>query len=184
MGTSEPEGPEAQGPPAQRDTASGPPEAMAPAGSVEPAPAPHESIVVGHDGSAGAQHALVEALELADQLRLPVVVVRAWSIATAPRPPKWTFGYVSSFAEYAEAVAEALVHDAQDAVAAHPAVPVSYRAVHASPAACLIEVSRHARMLVVGTRGRGGITGMLLGSVSEQCVRHAVCPVLVVRPRG
>ncbi|MGY3128546.1 nucleotide-binding universal stress UspA family protein [Agrococcus sp. UYP33] len=148
---------------------------------VAPVPAPNDSIVVGHDGSVGAKHALIEALELADQLRLPVVVVRAWSIATAPRPSDWEFGYVSSFAEYSDAVTQALLHDVHAVVAQHPAVPVTYRAVHASPVVCLIEVSRHARMLVVGTRGRGGITGMLLGSVSEQCVRHAACSVLVVR---
>lgn len=149
----------------------------------EPVPAPPDSIVVGHDGSDGADHALAEALDLADQLRAPVLVVRAWSIATAPRPSNWEFGYVSSFDEYAAAVHDALVQDARAAVEGHPPVPVSYRAVHASPAACLIDVSRHARLLVVGTRGRGGIAGLLLGSVSEQCVRHAACPVLVVRPR-
>lgn len=150
----------------------------------EPVLAPRDSIVVGHDGSDGAGHALAEALDLADQLRAPVVVVRAWSIATAPRPSNWEFGYVSSFDEYAAAVHDALVHDARAAVERHPSVQVSYRAVHASPAACLIDVSRHARLLVVGTRGRGGIAGLLLGSVSEQCVRHAACPVLVVRPRS
>ena len=148
-----------------------------------PAPAPRDSIVVGHDGSDGADHALRAALELVASLHAPVVVVRAWSIATAPRPSNWQFGYVSSFGEYAAAVHDELVQDARDAAEQHPAVPLTYRAVHASPAACLIDVSRHARMLVVGTRGRGGIVGMLLGSVSEQCVRHAACPVLVVRPR-
>ncbi len=151
---------------------------------IELAPAPRGSIVVGHDGSDGADHALAEALELADQLRTPVVVVRAWSIATAPRPANWEFGYVSSFREYAEAVHDELARDSRAAVGRHPGVPVSYRAVHASPAACLIDISRDARLLVVGTRGRGGIAGLLLGSVSEQCVRHAACPVLVVRPRA
>nr|WP_255453636.1 universal stress protein [Cryobacterium glaciale] len=44
-------------------------------------------------------------------------------------------------------------------------------------------LSRDSRILVVGSRSRGGLAGMPLGSVSEQCVRHATCPVLVVRQR-
>ena len=63
----------------------------------EPEPAAKDSIVVGHDGSGGGDQALATALELADQVHASVVVVRAWSIATAPRPPTWKFGYVSSF---------------------------------------------------------------------------------------
>ncbi|TFC19801.1 universal stress protein [Cryobacterium algoritolerans] len=158
-----------------------PPAAPQPDHAVAPAPA--GSIVVGHDGSSGADHALTTALELADQLHSPVVIVRAWSIETAPRPADWEFGYVSSFPEYATAVRAALVQDVHAAVAAVPAVAVDYLAVHASAARSLIDVSREARMLVVGSRGRGGLTGLLLGSVSDQCVRLAECPVLVARPR-
>ena len=149
----------------------------------EPEPAPRNSIVVGHDGSDGGDQALVTALELADQLHASVVVVRAWSIATAPRPPTWEFGYVSSFAELAETVRDHLVKDVSTHLERFPAIDVDYRAVHGSPAKNLIAISRDARMLVVGSRGLGGFAGMVLGSVSDQCVRHAACPVLVVRTR-
>lgn len=149
-------------------------------------PAPGNSIVVGHDGSHCADYALDTALGLADQLRLTVVIVivRTWTIATAPHPPDWEFGYVSSFDEYAAAVHEELLWDAHTIVDRYPMVAISYRTVHSSAAKSLIDVSRNARMLVVGSRGRGGLVGLLLGSVSDQCVRHAVCPVLVVRPQS
>lgn len=141
------------------------------------------SIVIGHDGSLGADLALAEGLVLARALSAPVAVLRAWNLATAPRPADWTFGYVASFAEYDEAVRLALAEDSRTQVDHYPDVSVEYHAVHAGAATCLVESSAHARMLVVGARGLGGLAGMLLGSTSEQCVRHAQCPVLVTRAR-
>ena len=139
------------------------------------------SIVVGHDGSPGADRALTEALFLARALDAPVVVVRAWSLATAPRPADWEFGYVPGFEEYAEAVRLALLSDTGPCLESFPDVSVEYRVVHAGPAESLVAISHDARLLVVGARGLGGLAGMLLGSVSDQCVRHAACPVLVAR---
>jgi nucleotide-binding universal stress UspA family protein len=142
------------------------------------------SIVVGHDGSRGADQALAEALYLARALGAPVVLVRAWSLATAPRPTDWKFGYVPAFEEYSELVRRALIEDARSVLADFPDVLVEYRAEHAGAAQTLVEASQDARMLVVGARGLGGLKGMLLGSVSDQCVRHANCPVLVARTHG
>jgi nucleotide-binding universal stress UspA family protein len=138
-------------------------------------------IVVGHDGSGGADKALKMALKLADRIQASVLILRAWSMATAPRRPDWEFGYVPSFDEMSAAVHEHLVNETATDVARFPHVPIEYRTVHASPAKTLVERSRDALMLVVGLRGLGGFAGLLLGSVSEQCVRHAACSVLVVR---
>jgi len=142
---------------------------------------PDTNIVVGHDRSAGADVALEVTLQVAFELKAPVTIVRAWSMLTAPRPADWSFGYVSSVDELAEAVQAELVQDVQNLVARFPDVAVTYRAYHAGPAKSLIEASRDARMLVVGSRGLGGFSEMVLGSVSDQCVRYAHCPVLVAR---
>ena len=147
-------------------------------------PAAPTALVVGHDGSACASEALQTALQLATELGAPVTVVRAWSMVTAPRPAGWTFGTVPSTDELAVAVTAELEADVAAVVRRFPDVEVSCRAYHAGPARSLIEASREARMLVVGSRGVGGLREMVLGSVSDQCVRYASCPVLVVRDRS
>ncbi|HET9117510.1 MAG TPA: universal stress protein [Pseudonocardiaceae bacterium] len=64
---------------------------------------------------------------------------------------------------------------------AAPSVPVRTSVVEGHPAEVLVEASRVAELLVVGSRGHGAFTGMLLGSVSQHCVQHAAGPVVVVR---
>lgn len=58
---------------------------------------------------------------------------------------------------------------------------VTSRVAPGRPGQVLVEASRHAQLLVVGSHGHGDLVGRLLGSVSEHCVYHAGCPVVVVR---
>ena len=74
-----------------------------------------------------------------------------------------------------------LISDTQSELARFPDVAVTHRVYHANPAKSLIIASQDARMLVVGSRGLGGFRELVLGSVSDQCVRYALCPVLVTR---
>ena len=146
-------------------------------------PIPSGSIVVGHDGSVDAQRSLEQAFELAEKLDAPLCVVRTWSIDTTPHGTLVDFGIVASFAQVSEKVCVLLESESKTAAEKHPSVAVSYRAAFGHAAEILLGLSTDARMLVVGSRGLGGFRSLLLGSVSEQCVRHAGCPVLVVRPR-
>ena len=61
-------------------------------------------------------------------------------------------------------------------------VLVERRVVEGPAATVLVDESRQADLLVVGSRGYGGFAGLLLGSVSQQCAHHAACPVVIVRP--
>ena len=79
-------------------------------------------------------------------------------------------------------------HDAREvlerAAAAAPStegLEVEWLGIPGNPSEVLIEASRGASLLVVGSRGLGGFMGLMIGSVSNQCVHHADCPVLVVR---
>jgi nucleotide-binding universal stress UspA family protein len=144
-------------------------------------------IVVGVDHSAGAKAALRFALEEARLRQARLCAVHAWHISyvgagylAISQPALDTEGYqIRAAAEAAlEATLDEVVSDADD-------VEIERRVVEGAPAPVLVDASRAADLLVVGSRGHGGFTGLLLGSVSQQCAHHAECPVVIVRaPSG
>ncbi|HLU45972.1 MAG TPA: universal stress protein [Natronosporangium sp.] len=136
---------------------------------VTPAPLPDDApVVVGVDGSETAGRALVVAGDEAARQRRPLHVI----VADVPDDTR------------ARQQADALLSEAIATVhAAHPQVAVVPRAGYDRRAGeALLAASHDAAMLVVGSRGRGGFTGLLLGSVSQLMVHHAACSVLVVPP--
>lgn len=137
-------------------------------------------IVVGHDGSKCAQEALRWAGRLARRTDLDLHVVRSWAMMTAPRPATWAAGYVPPLVEWEQAVLDELTGHVA-AAGLDPSVRVACHVVHKAPAQALMAAGEGANLLVVGARGRGGFAGLLLGSVGDQLVHHAPCPVTVVR---
>lgn len=88
---------------------------------------------------------------------------------------------LQSEAAEAQRRAEALVKDAVDELGDTGDIDVEPVARRDSPAATLIEESKGADLLVVGSRGLGGFRELVLGSVSHQCAQHATCPVVILR---
>lgn len=144
-------------------------------------PAITSGVVVGHDGSHHSDRALVWATEDAVRRGCPVHVVRAWVLSTAARDVDVPFGTVPSYAECDAAIRRHLATTVAGHVPGDLAVPVHQHVVHGPSAQALIAASEHADLLVVGHRGRGGFVGLVLGSTAEQVLRHASCPVVVVR---
>lgn len=145
-------------------------------------PAKAKRIVVGVDGSSASRDALRWAIEEARLWDGAVEAVHAWSYPVMTYVP----GIVPppTFArEDLEAEARHVLETTVDAVTgAAPGLLLERVVVEGSAAKLLIERSRHADMLVVGHRGYGGFTGLLLGSVAEQCAVHAGCPSVITRP--
>ncbi len=137
-------------------------------------------ILVGHDGSECAQDAVRWAGRLAARADLHLHVVRAWSMTSAPRPSTWEPGYVPPMSDWEQAVHDELTRHVK-AAGVDPSARLTCHVVHRSPTKALIETAAGADLLVVGARGRGGFAGLLLGSTSDQLVRHAPCPVTVIR---
>ncbi|MFI9272065.1 universal stress protein [Kitasatospora sp. NPDC052896] len=129
-------------------------------------------LVVGVDGSPGAQFAVDHAFDVAARRGAGLRAVLAWQPerrATAERRH-------AAEQEYRRVLAEATAGRLE----AYPEVELTHEVVLGHPVAVLSEASAHALALVVGTRGRGGFAGMLLGSVSQGVLHHAHCPVMVV----
>ena len=138
-------------------------------------------VIVGHDGSASADRALAFGAEEARLRGWPLHVVRAWSLTHAPRPKGAEPGIVPTLEEYGEAVRLDLVADTERVLGVDPGIEVDCRAVHGSADHVLVAASGRAGLLVVSSRGRGRVTGALLGSTSLHVVHHADCPVVVLR---
>lgn len=134
-------------------------------------------IVVGVDGSPASIEALQWAARTADSTGAQLVAVTSWDYPAS-------YGMAAGFGNWNPAAdAQKIVDQAISAAFPEPR-PDTVRTVisQGHPAEVLIEASRDAEMLVVGSRGRGGFVGLLLGSVSAYCAEHALCPVVVIRP--
>jgi nucleotide-binding universal stress UspA family protein len=137
-------------------------------------------IVVGIDGSPESQKALTFAVNEArvrgDRLR----AISVWQYA-----PGLVIDHDTGFDVHDKdrvAEAQTAAQAELDIVLAGATAPATELLVcEGDPAQVLIEESREADMLVVGSRGRGSLAGALLGSVSQNCASHAQCPVTVVR---
>jgi nucleotide-binding universal stress UspA family protein len=142
-------------------------------------------IVVGVDGSEGSRLALAWALDEAKLRRAALVAVHAWM---QPYPSQ--AGIAGTFVvpvdpstvEAARNAAEGLL-DSLVSGATTDGVEVERLLVEGPAAEALVETAKGAELLVVGSRGHGGFTGLLLGSVSQQCAHHAPCPVVIIRPQ-
>lgn len=150
-------------------------------GDRDSAPARH-AVVVGFDGSDAARAALEFGLEEARLRGCRLRVVCAWHYPLAgymgggfePPGPRLEPGEMQRAAEAELDAALETLGPGREAVA------VERRVREGAAAAVLLEEASDAALLVVGSRGHGGFAGLLLGSVSQQCVAHAPCPVAVV----
>ncbi|RRS01423.1 universal stress protein [Glycomyces terrestris] len=140
-------------------------------------PAEPKATVVGVDGSSASQHALEWAVRRSAVTNDPVIAVRAWQAPTDYA----TGGLLVPEAEWETAAIEAMAATVAEVHAAYPAVPVQQRVVKGDPAQVLVQEAANAGLLVVGSRSRGELRSVLLGSVSWKCVHSARCPVLVIR---
>jgi nucleotide-binding universal stress UspA family protein len=140
-------------------------------------------IVVGVDSSEGAREALRFALDEAKRRNATLRVVHSWQFGNIGIKGIEGFSPVIG-ADLGDLrrTAELALDATLDEVAAHVhGIAIERRVIEGAAAQVLVDESRNADLLVVGSRGHGGFTGLLLGSVSQQCAHHAACPVVIVR---
>lgn len=138
-------------------------------------------IVVGVDASPGSEQAIGFAFETASALKSPLVAIQGWHDAVG-RPLR---GLGSSAPNSVAERVAAGERSISEAVAGwgekYPDVSFTREAVPVPPSRLLVDASQRAALVVVGSRGRGGFTGLLLGSTSQALLHHAHCPVAIAR---
>jgi nucleotide-binding universal stress UspA family protein len=138
-----------------------------------------QTIVVGVDGSDGGMAALRFAVEEAAVRGAQLKVVCAWSVPASV----YSVGMLpdpdlsGGFSEAAGGIAAAAIAEAKQLAPDVECIPVT---PEAPPAQALVEESETATLVVVGNRGHGKLSSLLLGSVSQHVVHHARCPVVII----
>lgn len=138
------------------------------------------SVVVGVDGSAASTGAVAYAANTAATRGIPLVLVTTYTMPAA----MFAEGMIPPRPVYDELEKECLpiIEQARaSALKVAPDIEVSHAIVEGNPSQVLIDYTRKAKLIVLGSRGLGGIRGMVLGSVSASVASHAFCPVVVTR---
>ncbi len=126
---------------------------------------PDGPVVLGVDESPEARAAMWFAFQSAAERGVPVVAIHAWQ----DRDSREIVARVTD-------IVDGMLTEAR---AAYPEVPVEVRVIHGKPHHELVQASKEAGLVVVGSRGIGGFTGLLLGSTSKRVLRDSHCPVVV-----
>lgn len=139
-----------------------------------------QRVVVGVDASRHAARAADWAAREAAQRGIPLHVIHA--LDADPSSALFGPGAFSTHTRAITQTGEQLLAETRHRIAAaYPSLEVTSELVHQAAPAALVFASAQAELLVVGTRGRGGFAGLMLGSVSARVVAHAHCPVVVLR---
>ncbi len=135
-------------------------------------------IVVGVDGSQSSKAALAWAVRQAALTGARVDAVTAWQV-----PATWGYGYSMALEipDLGQAAGRALGEVIAEEAAQAPEVEIRPVVVQENAARALLDAAKGADLLVVGSRGHGGFTEAILGSVGQHCVHHATCPVVIIR---
>ncbi|HEY5334808.1 MAG TPA: universal stress protein [Mycobacteriales bacterium] len=148
--------------------------------TIEQTPAELSRVVVGVDGSEPSKHALRWAQFIARASASTLEVVAAWQPFTAyggigagwsVMPDDWNPEHDAE---------KALTATVDEVFGENRPTALQLTVREGNAAQVLLEASHGARLLVVGSRGHGGFSGLFLGSVSAACTEHATCPVLVL----
>lgn len=133
-------------------------------------------VLVGVDGSPASEEATALAFDEASRRGVPLVALHAWSDASFP-----SIG--SDWERHEDGGHRILAERLAGWQERYPDVQVQRRIVSDDPATRLVEASKDAQLVVVGSRGRGGFASLVLGSVAAKVAQVATAPVIVVRPR-
>jgi nucleotide-binding universal stress UspA family protein len=133
-------------------------------------------IVVGIDGSEPAERALHWAVSEATLRDAPLHLVTAWMF-----PMALGYSFTATVPQIHDAAREACERAAEQVRQRAPQLRVSTETAQQEPGPALVAAAKDAELLVVGSRGVGGFEGLVMGSVSQYCARHAKCTVVVVR---